>query len=100
MSRIGDKPISIPDNVNITLNNKSVAVKGPKGELDLDFTGASLQANGKKGSVNLEFDLLINERVIGHGTKSMVLSGLRDYDQAAIDVIVSDYEKTKQEYKA
>jgi len=35
MSRIGKKPIAIPDGVNITIadDNKSVTVKGPKGEL-------------------------------------------------------------------
>ncbi|KGG14690.1 LSU ribosomal protein L6p (L9e) [Prochlorococcus sp. MIT 0602] len=33
MSRIGKKPISIPDKVAVTLDGLSVTVKGPKGEL-------------------------------------------------------------------
>lgn len=71
----------------------------PIGELSLEFTGASLQAEGKKGNVNLEFDLFVNKRAIGHGTKSMVIGGLREYDQSAIDSIVSDYNSVKEGYK-
>ena len=33
MSRIGKKPITVPDKVAVTLNGPSVVVKGPKGEL-------------------------------------------------------------------
>lgn len=87
------RPLIIYKNMAVHIN------EFPIGELDLEFTGASLQSEGKKGSVNLEFDLLVNKRVIGHGTKSMVLSGLRPYDQTAIDKIVSGYEKTIQVYK-
>jgi len=70
----------------------------PIGDLSLEFTGASFQAKGKKGTVNLEFDLLVNGRTIGHGTKSLVLGGLREYDQAAIDSVVLGYENIKKGY--
>jgi len=70
----------------------------PIGDLSLEFTGASFQAEGKKGTVNLEFDLLVNGRTIGHGTKSLVLGGLREYDQAAIDSVVLGYENIKKGY--
>jgi large subunit ribosomal protein L6 len=33
MSRIGRKPISIPDKVEVKINKQNVMVKGPKGEL-------------------------------------------------------------------
>lgn len=33
MSRIGKRPISIPDKVTVTIDGQHVAVKGPKGEL-------------------------------------------------------------------
>ena len=33
MSRIGKKPVSIPDGVTTTLDGQSIVVKGPKGEL-------------------------------------------------------------------
>lgn len=37
MSRIGKKPISIPENVKIRMENNTVYVKGPKGELELSL---------------------------------------------------------------
>jgi len=49
MSRIGKKPISVPDKVNVTLDGKNVAVKGPKGELSLtlvDEVKVSQDADG------------------------------------------------------
>ena len=36
MSRIGITPVVVPDGVDVTISGQSVAVKGPKGELDLD----------------------------------------------------------------
>ncbi|WP_071517806.1 50S ribosomal protein L6 [Geitlerinema sp. PCC 9228] len=33
MSRIGKRPVEIPDKVNLTLDGQQVSVKGPKGEL-------------------------------------------------------------------
>lgn len=34
MSRIGKRPIPVPQNVTVTINAQQVAVKGPKGELE------------------------------------------------------------------
>jgi hypothetical protein len=66
--------------------------------VSLEFSGASMNVDGKKGSVELGFDLFAGGQKIGHGTKDMVVSGLRPYDQAAIDTIVSDYNAIKQAY--
>lgn len=38
MSRIGKKPISVPEGVTITNNGDTVLVKGPKGELSQPFS--------------------------------------------------------------
>ncbi len=37
MSRIGKKPVSIPDGVTVNVDGNVVKVKGPKGELDFQF---------------------------------------------------------------
>lgn len=37
MSRIGKKPIEIPAGVTVTINDNTVTVKGPKGELTRSF---------------------------------------------------------------
>ncbi|HEX7056219.1 MAG TPA: 50S ribosomal protein L6 [Bacilli bacterium] len=37
MSRIGRKPIAIPDGVNVTIDQLKITVKGPKGTLTREF---------------------------------------------------------------
>ncbi len=37
MSRIGKKPIAIPEGVTVTINEHHIAVKGPKGELEREI---------------------------------------------------------------
>ena len=37
MSRIGNKPITVPEGVEITLNDHHITVKGPKGTLEKDL---------------------------------------------------------------
>ena len=37
MSRIGNKPITIPDGVEVSLNGNHITVKGPKGTLEKDL---------------------------------------------------------------
>lgn len=36
MSRIGKQPIEIPDGVTVTMNDRTLEVKGPKGSLNLE----------------------------------------------------------------
>ena len=40
MSRIGKKPVSIPAGVDVKVDGQQVTVKGPKGTLTQDMTGA------------------------------------------------------------
>ncbi len=54
MSRIGKKPVSIPKGVSVTVDGKTVTVKGPKGELKRTFNDAV--------SVRTENDEIIVER--------------------------------------
>ena len=37
MSRIGNKPITVPDNVEVKLEEQHITVKGPKGTLERDI---------------------------------------------------------------
>ena len=37
MSRIGKRVLSVPENVNVNVENNVVTVKGPKGELTLNL---------------------------------------------------------------
>ncbi len=37
MSRIGKNPVAIPSGVEVTITENTIAIKGSKGELSLDF---------------------------------------------------------------
>jgi len=49
MSKIGKKPIEIPEGVTITVEEQAVKVKGPKGELSLKLPKeVELKLNGRQ----------------------------------------------------
>ena len=37
MSRIGNKPITVPEGVEVKLDGQKITVKGPKGTLERDY---------------------------------------------------------------
>ena len=55
MSRIGKRVLTIPENVNVSVNENKVTVKGPKGELNLDLI--------KTIKVNVEGNALTVEKL-------------------------------------
>ena len=66
----------------------------------LQLAKTSLTIDGKRGDAWLEFDLLSNGEVIGHGKKHMLLSGLRSYEQETIDAMVNQYRESKISYQS
>ena len=65
----------------------------------LEFTGSSLEVNGKRGNVSLQFEFKDGDKVIGTGEKRMILSGLKPYDQTAIDGLIDFYNERKERLK-
>lgn len=63
MSRIGKKPISIPDNVEVKIEGSKVIAKGPKGELSLD--------------INPEIKINISDKIINVSPQSLDFKGKR-----------------------
>lgn len=55
MSRIGKRVLTIPENVNVNVNENKITVKGPKGELSLDLI--------KTIKVNVEGNTLTVEKL-------------------------------------
>ena len=54
MSRIGKEPISVPSDVQVSIEGRNVGVSGPKGSLDLDVPGEI--------EVRQEDDMILVER--------------------------------------
>lgn len=68
--------------------------------LSLQLAKTSLSIEGKRGDAWLEFDLISEGEVVGHGKKHMLLSGLRDYCQDDINTMVEQYKHSKENYNA
>ena len=67
MSRIGNKILTIPASVTITVNENDVVVKGPKGELKVNVpNGIKVKVEGTEVSFTRDNDLIKNL----HGTVS------------------------------
>jgi len=85
MSRIGKQPVEIPDKVDIVVNEESITVKGPKGELNHDLS--------PKVEVNVNDDEVIVERK-GNDKEARSIHGLtRSVIENMIIGVVDGYSK-------
>lgn len=84
------RPIVIYQSMEIDLKRVDIPAA------DLEFTGAYLDVEGKRGSVRLDFLLKLSGETIGSGTKYMAMRGLRPYEQQVVDDMVSTYMNHKQ----
>ncbi len=87
-----ERPLVIYDHMRISLDR-----------LDIDSVNLSLSESifrlyGKRGDVALNYDLNCNGELVGKGQKKMVLSGLREYDQASIDELIAIYSGRKNRH--
>lgn len=83
------RPLVIYESMTLDLDNLDFE------QPTVELSGSSLEVNGKRGNVRLEFEFRDGERKIGRGEKRMVLSGLKPYDQEAIDDLIKFYDQRK-----
>ena len=67
-------------------------------KIELELASSSLTIEGKRGKAELIFNLIADDKIIGHGKKHMLLSGLRPYEQKVIDGIIEVYNNKKSNY--
>jgi len=65
---------------------------------EVAFSGATFNVQGKRGVVTLNFDFKEDGKIVGKGIKRMVASGLRPYDQLAVDNLVARFIKCKESF--
>ena len=88
------RPMIMYESMSIHLDNLDFE------DIKLRLSSTTLDIDGKRGNACLSFDLVSQDKVIGHGKKFMLLSGLREYCQDTIDNIVTQYNNTKALYIA
>lgn len=84
--------------VNLIDSASEILSRAATNELLLELSSSSMQIDGKKATATLEFELSAAGSKVGDGNKIMLLGGLREYDQQAIDEIVLQYNSWKQDY--
>ena len=72
MSRIGKKPVAVPDGVEVTLSGQNVAVKGPKGELSVTLSEKVTVEKDDNGIVVSPIDKSIKARSFWGLSRSLV----------------------------
>ena len=66
------------------------------GSPTLEVDHNELEIDGKRGNARLAFNLLEAGAVIGRGKKHMLLSGLREYEQSAMEGAVASFNERKK----
>ncbi len=91
-----DRPLVIYESMSISMDTLDFETM----ELQLELQNAELNIEGKRGDARLKFSVKSGGTDIGHGDKTMLLSGLRPFDQEKIDTLVADYMACKQGYQS
>jgi hypothetical protein len=76
---------------SMSLNLEHIDLSSPL----VKFIDADMEVDGKRGNVSLKFAITDGEATVGSGEKKLVLSGLREFDQQAMDQLILDYEARK-----
>ena len=99
MSRIGNKPITIPDAVEVTLNNRIITVKGPKGTLTREITAPiNVKVDGNVITVERPDDEPQNKSL--HGlTRALInnmITGVKEEYKKELEINGVGYRAQKQ----
>lgn len=92
-----DRPLVIYKDMAIELSGNLSELQG--GGVSLSLADTDISVNGRKGAVNLRFNIHQNGEKIGSGEKNMVLSGLREYDATAMLEIIARYDQWRDAYR-
>jgi len=99
MSRVGKKPIDIPAGVTVTVNNSTVIVRGPKGELTRTFN-PDIEIKVDENVINVSRPSDVKEHRALHGTTRAVIAnmveGVSTGFTRGLDLIGVGYRASKQ----
>lgn len=99
MSRVGLKPITIPDGVDVAINGNEVTVKGPKGSITRQFS-SDIIINKEDGALKIARPSDAKQHRALHGTTRSLLSnmveGVTAGFQKGLDIVGVGYRASKQ----
>jgi hypothetical protein len=60
-------------------------------QIETRLLDSQLEIDGKRGNATLTFEFMADNQSVGSGSKHLILSGLRDYQQTEVDGMVERY---------
>lgn len=87
------RPLIIYQSMEINLDRLKLS------DPHLESTGSSLNVQGKKGTVRLNFRFVEDGVEVGRGAKYMALRGLQPYQDETLQRVVDQYNSYKQAYQ-
>lgn len=84
-----DRPLVIYESMSFDLTTLDFV------EVTLSLVGQEMQVDGKRGDVTLNFELHSGDTLVGTGVKTLVMSGLRPYDEELAQQMCAKYEGSK-----
>ncbi len=65
----------------------------------LEIAAQEITMNGKRADVHLHFNVIAAGKIVGQGQKSLLLSGLRPFDEQEMLQLINAYEAHKESYR-
>ena len=97
MSRIGKKPIAIPDGVEVTVNGSHISVKGPKGTLERDLNSdVTVKVEDKEVKVEIPLEEYGNLHGLTRTLISNMIEGVTKEFTRALEINGVGYRAQKQ----
>ena len=87
-----DRPLVIYESMSVDLDRLDIT------NPELQLEKSTLEVEGKRGNVRMEFRLTADQGDFGVGAKTMILSGLRPADPAILQKLLDDYMGYKMAY--
>ena len=92
MSRIGNKILTIPASVTITVSENNANVKGPKGELNVNVpTGININVNGTEVIVTRDNDAIKNLHGTVNANLNNAIVGVTDGFEKKLEAVGVGY---------
>ncbi len=86
------KPMVIYDSMKLSFDRFSETAPS------VELSHCQFDVNGKRGMVTMNFDLISENETIGKGEKQIIMSGLRGFEQGAIDELVNTYDDKRNHW--
>jgi hypothetical protein len=87
-----ERPVVMYESMSIDLDRFDIET------LVLEIDRNEVAINGKRGEVQLAFNLVEAGNIVGRGRKRLILSGLREYDKRVMDEVVVNLNQRKLDF--